>query len=74
MTVHGRATIEGSGKDLPSDLQQICRDLYGEWWDDFASTGLYGRIEADRVLTFHLDPEDAAAAAAEAGLPAPDEG
>ncbi len=74
VTVHGRATIEGSGKDLPSDLQQICRDLYGEWWDDFASTGLYGRIEADRVLTFHLDPEDAAAAAAEAGLPAPDEG
>lgn len=61
VTVHGRATIEGSSGDLPDDLRGFLSDLYGDWFNDESSEGLFARIEADRIFTFHLDPEDAAA-------------
>ena len=61
VTVHGRAVIAGSGDDLPAGLREICSELYGEWWSEFASTSLYARIEADRMFTFYLAPGEAGA-------------
>jgi general stress protein 26 len=61
VTVHGRASIEGTPAEIPEQLRAFLSDFYGDWFDDYSSEGLYARIEADRMHTFHLDPEDAAA-------------
>jgi general stress protein 26 len=59
VTVHGRASVEGTDADLPADLRAFLRDFYGDWFDDYSGQGLYARVEADRMHTFHLDPADA---------------
>ena len=64
VTVHGRAVPldvkapEHAG--FRSTLLEIYVPRFGEGWERFLDSGpQYARIDADRMFTFHLDPEEA---------------
>ena len=53
ITVHGRAQLV----DVPKDtgFRQTLLDIYGKGSEDFVDGGMYARIDADRMFTFHFD-------------------
>jgi nitroimidazol reductase NimA-like FMN-containing flavoprotein (pyridoxamine 5'-phosphate oxidase superfamily) len=63
VTVHGRATPVGTGRDEPGGLRQALLDVYGPrygpGWEAFLDSGpVYARIDADRMFTFHMPGAD----------------
>ena len=63
VTVHGRASIidvsspEHAG--FRETLLSIYVPRYGEQWETVLDSGpVYARIDADKMFTFHMDPED----------------
>jgi nitroimidazol reductase NimA-like FMN-containing flavoprotein (pyridoxamine 5'-phosphate oxidase superfamily) len=62
ITVHGRAVAidvrAPEGAELRQTLLDIYVPRYGAQWEDFLDSGpVYARIEADRMLTFHMEAE-----------------
>ncbi len=58
VTVHGRATpVDFSrGSEFREALLEVYVPRYGEAWERFIDSGVaYARIDADRILTYHLD-------------------
>ncbi len=63
ITVHGRAVsapVHGEeGAALRQSLLDIYVPRYGEEWEQMLESGaVYARIEADRMFTFHMPPDD----------------
>jgi hypothetical protein len=59
VTVHGRATLVDFSRG--SEFRQVLLDVYvpryGEAWESFIDGGVsYARIDADRMITFHMPP------------------
>ena len=64
VTVHGRAVpvdIHGAeGAGLRQALLDIYVPRYGAQWEEFLDSGpVYARIDAERLFTFHMEPDDA---------------
>jgi nitroimidazol reductase NimA-like FMN-containing flavoprotein (pyridoxamine 5'-phosphate oxidase superfamily) len=64
VTVHGRAVpvdVHGDeGAELKAALLEIYVPRYGPGWEKFLDSGVaYARIEAERMFTFHMEPEGA---------------
>jgi nitroimidazol reductase NimA-like FMN-containing flavoprotein (pyridoxamine 5'-phosphate oxidase superfamily) len=64
VTVHGRAipidVHAEEGAELKSALLEIYVPRYGPEWERFLDSGVaYARIEAERMFTFHMEPENA---------------
>ncbi len=60
VTVHGRAVPVDVRSDDNAGFRQTLLDVYvpryGPEWENFLASGpTYARIEADRMLTFHMD-------------------
>jgi nitroimidazol reductase NimA-like FMN-containing flavoprotein (pyridoxamine 5'-phosphate oxidase superfamily) len=60
VTVHGRASAVDvhaeSGAEFRRTLLEIYVPRYGPEWESFLDAGpMYARIDADRMLTFHMD-------------------
>jgi Pyridoxamine 5'-phosphate oxidase len=59
VTVHGRATLLDMRDPVNAGLRQRVLDIYtprfGPQWESFLDANVYARIDARRVLTFHLD-------------------
>ena len=60
VTVHGRAVPvdvrADSGAELRRTLLEIYVPRYGREWEEFLDSGpAYARIEADRMITFHME-------------------
>lgn len=53
ITVHGRAELLSEPKE--PGLRQTLVDIYGKGSEEFVDGGMYARIEADRMFTFHFD-------------------
>ena len=64
VTVHGRAVIEGLAAELDEGAREVFIEIYGEQWLEWGDEALFARIEPARMLTFHLSPEELAAAQA----------
>ncbi len=61
VTVHGRAEMVdfGPGSAFREALLEVYTPRYGADWEKFLDSGaLYARIEADRMYTFHMDPQE----------------
>lgn len=61
VTVHGRAVRvdihSDAGAELRRTLLEVYVPRYGPQWEDFLDSGpVYGRIDADRMFTFHMAP------------------
>jgi len=59
VTVHGRAVFvdvrEPEGAGLRRTLLEVYVPRYGSGWEEFLdSVGVYARIEARRIFTFHM--------------------
>lgn len=59
VTVHGRAALVDIHSDAGAALRQTLLDVYvpryGPQWEEFLDSGpVYGRIDADRMFTFHM--------------------
>jgi nitroimidazol reductase NimA-like FMN-containing flavoprotein (pyridoxamine 5'-phosphate oxidase superfamily) len=63
VTVHGRASVVDVGAEEGALLRQTLLDIYlpryGESWLEILEGGVFARIDAERMFTFHMDPEDA---------------
>jgi len=64
VTVHGRAVpvdVRGEeGAGLRQALLDIYVPRYGAQWEEFLDSGpVYARIDAERLFTFHMEPDDA---------------
>jgi uncharacterized pyridoxamine 5'-phosphate oxidase family protein len=62
VTVHGRAVPVDvhapEGAELRHTLLDIYVPRYGSEWEQFLDSGVaYARIEAERMFTFHMDPQ-----------------
>ena len=62
VTVHGRASIiDVAGPEeagFRETLLGIYVPRYGEQWERFLDSGpVYARIDADKMFTFHMDPQ-----------------
>jgi hypothetical protein len=63
VTVHGRAIpLDIHGPEcagLRSTLLEVYVPRYGPQWEEFLDSGpVYARIEAERMFTFHMPPEE----------------
>jgi len=63
VTVHGRAVpvdVRGEeGAGLRQALLDIYVPRYGAQWEEFLDSGpVYARIDAERMFTFHMPPEE----------------
>jgi len=56
VTVHGNGRIVDLGDPAHAGFGEICREFYGPLWDDWGAGAVYARIEADRMLTFFMEP------------------
>ena len=62
VTVHGRAAPIDVGSGEQAGFRRTLLDYYvprfGPSWEDFLDSGegVYARIDADRMFTFHLNP------------------
>jgi nitroimidazol reductase NimA-like FMN-containing flavoprotein (pyridoxamine 5'-phosphate oxidase superfamily) len=60
VTVHGRAVPvdvrAAEGAELRRTLFDIYLPRYGESWLRILEGGVYARIDAERMFTFHMDP------------------
>ena len=64
VTVHGRAVpvdVRGEeGAGLRQALLDIYVPRYGAQWEEFLDSGpVYARIDAERMFTFHMEPDHA---------------
>jgi general stress protein 26 len=60
VSVHGRAEVVKLHDREHTQFWDLCRDYYGTSWDDWTGDAvLYARIRAERMFTFHLEPEAA---------------
>ena len=64
VTVHGRAVpvdVRGAeGAGLRQALLDIYVPRYGAQWEEFLDSGpVYARIDAERMFTFHMEPDHA---------------
>ena len=64
ITVHGRAVQVSANPEDGAELRGVLRDIYvpryGEDWLDFIDSGpVYARIDAERMLTYRMDPDEA---------------
>jgi len=64
VTVHGRAVPldihAEEGTELKAALLEIYVPRYGPEWERFLDSGVaYARIDAERMFTFHMEPEGA---------------
>ncbi len=57
VTAHGRVGPATLAADLGDDFAQACVDIYGEAWRDWGADAVYWKLDADRLFTFHLDPD-----------------
>jgi hypothetical protein len=62
VTVHGRAAGVDVRAEAGAGLRQALLDIYvpryGPEWEEFLDSGpVFARIEADRMLTFHMAPD-----------------
>lgn len=53
VTMHGSA--EPVDMESEHDFVEVCREIYGEGWDEFARGAPYYRIEPTRLFTFAMD-------------------
>jgi nitroimidazol reductase NimA-like FMN-containing flavoprotein (pyridoxamine 5'-phosphate oxidase superfamily) len=63
ITVHGRAVEIDVHSASQLGFRQTLLDIYvpryGPEWEDFLNSGVaYARIEAERMFTFHMPPEE----------------
>jgi uncharacterized pyridoxamine 5'-phosphate oxidase family protein len=60
VTVHGRATQVDVHADEGAELRQTLLDIYlpryGDDWLPILESGVFARIDAERMFTFHMDP------------------
>ena len=56
VTVHGRATVIDVEGAFRQTLLDIYLPQYGDDWLRVLEGGVYARIDADRMFTFHMDP------------------
>src|SRR4051794_18436229 len=57
VTVHGRAVeVDVSLGDLREALLEIYLPRYGDEWLQILEGGVFARIEAERMFTFHMAP------------------
>jgi hypothetical protein len=61
VTVHGTAVEVDLASPEWADLRDVYVDIYGASWADWGESAAYARIDADRMFTFYLSPEDRAA-------------
>jgi nitroimidazol reductase NimA-like FMN-containing flavoprotein (pyridoxamine 5'-phosphate oxidase superfamily) len=64
VTVHGRATEIDIASPEAAQFRQTVLDIYvpryGAEWESFLDSGVaYARIDAERMFTFHMEPEEA---------------
>jgi hypothetical protein len=57
VTAHGRVVPAMLAIDVGDDFAQACVDIYGETWRDWGADAVYWKLAADRLFTFHLDPD-----------------
>ena len=62
VTVHGRASIIDVASSEHAGFRETLLGVYvpryGEQWKTFLDSGpVYARIDADKMFTFHMDPE-----------------
>jgi hypothetical protein len=62
VTVHGRAVPADIRSDEGAGLRQALLDVYvpryGPEWESFLDSGpVYARIDAERMFTFHMEPD-----------------
>jgi len=62
VTVHGRAVqVDVQGEEdagLRRTLLDVYVPRYGAEWEEFLDSGpVYARIEAERMFTFHAEPD-----------------
>lgn len=59
VTVHGRAVPVDVQAEEGAELRQVLLDIYlpryGAEWESVLDSGVYARIEADRMFTFHME-------------------
>jgi hypothetical protein len=59
ITVHGKATPVDVGPDSGSELREVLLGIYlpqyGDEWLRVLEGGVYARIDAERMFTFHMD-------------------
>ena len=65
VSVHGRAVPVDVSPAGQADVRRALIDVYvpryGKGWERFLDSGVaYARIDADRMFTFHMAPEEAA--------------
>jgi hypothetical protein len=63
VTVHGRAVPIDIHRDVEAEFRQTLLEIYvpryGPGWEEFLDSGpVYARVEADRMFTFHLTPDN----------------
>ncbi len=71
VSVHGRAEVLDMADPANAGLRKTVLDIYlpryGTEWEQFMDSGVYARIDATRLYTFHMEHEDPAADGAPAG-------
>jgi hypothetical protein len=63
VTVHGRAVPIDIHSDAAAEFRKTLLKVYvpryGPEWEEFLDSGpVYARVEADRMFTFHMTPEE----------------
>jgi len=63
VTVHGTAVVIDVGDPIEAGFRTALLDVYvpryGEQWEQFLDSGVqYARIDAQRMFTFHMPPEE----------------
>jgi nitroimidazol reductase NimA-like FMN-containing flavoprotein (pyridoxamine 5'-phosphate oxidase superfamily) len=63
VTVHGRAFPIDIHSDAAAEFRKTLLEVYvpryGPEWEEFLDSGpVYARVEADRMFTFHMTPEE----------------
>ncbi|MGI9600668.1 MAG: pyridoxamine 5'-phosphate oxidase family protein [Acidimicrobiales bacterium] len=58
VTVHGTAHRVDADDTRFDGFADVCVEIYGEEWRNWGEGAAYARIEAERLFTFHLDPDE----------------
>jgi hypothetical protein len=63
VTVHGTAHEIDLADPAHEGFRDLCVEIYGEGWNDWGvgtpeAGATYARIDAARIFTFHLDPDE----------------
>lgn len=56
--VHGTCALIDINSEAMTGLRDLCLEIYGPGWNEWGAPAQYARIDADRMFTFAMPPEE----------------